>query len=313
MLNLLDEDERPIPSVVCYEGAQKIRGRDAKRRLSETGRGVYGNIVRSPKMYLGGDGVIVDGVERSPVEMVRDVVDHVVEQSRISANARGHELGQVTTAVVTIPVDMDGVRRGALRDAFKMAGVRIVQFVHEPFAALYGLFQREDRNAALRRYDGKVVLVFDWGGGTLDLTLCRVKNGAVVQIKNDGTEEVGGDVFDEAIMNHCCPTKCIWERAWNPLCWYDWNCRKDQSNTGETKPVAHNNTVFAQVLKLVPRHEFESLARKHRSGRMARSMTRWGQFVAMGMAQLTDAAASGTSSRISRCSPASSTIWGSTW
>ena len=51
--------------------------------------------------------------------------------------------------------------------------------------------------------------------------------------------------------------------------------------------MAHNNTVFAQVLKLVPRHEFESLARKHKSGRMARSMTRWGQFVAMGMAQLT--------------------------
>ena len=51
--------------------------------------------------------------------------------------------------------------------------------------------------------------------------------------------------------------------------------------------MAHNNTVFAQVLKLVPRHEFESLARKHTSGRMARSMTRWGQFVAMGMAQLT--------------------------
>ena len=51
--------------------------------------------------------------------------------------------------------------------------------------------------------------------------------------------------------------------------------------------MAHNNTVLAQVLKLVPRHEFESLARKHKSGRMARSMTRWGQFVAMGMAQLT--------------------------
>ena len=51
--------------------------------------------------------------------------------------------------------------------------------------------------------------------------------------------------------------------------------------------MAHNGTVFAQVLKLVPRHEFESLARKHKSGRMSRSMTRWGQFVAMGMAQLT--------------------------
>ena len=50
--------------------------------------------------------------------------------------------------------------------------------------------------------------------------------------------------------------------------------RTDQ-NTGGTKPVAHNNTVFAQVLKLVPRHQFESLARKHKSGRMSRSMTRW--------------------------------------
>ena len=60
--------------------------------------------------------------------------------------------------------------------------------------------------------------------------------------------------------------------------------RKTNRNTGGTKPVAHNNTVLAQVLKLVPRHEFESLARKHKSGRMSRSMTRWSQFVAMGMA-----------------------------
>ena len=51
--------------------------------------------------------------------------------------------------------------------------------------------------------------------------------------------------------------------------------------------MAHNNTVFAQVLKLVPRHQFEKLVRKHKSGRMSRSMTRWNQFVAMGMAQLT--------------------------
>ena len=53
----------------------------------------------------------------------------------------------------------------------------------------------------LRRYDGKLILVFDWGGGTLDLTLCRPMGDMVVQIMNDGTDEVGGDVFDEAIMN----------------------------------------------------------------------------------------------------------------
>jgi putative transposase len=50
--------------------------------------------------------------------------------------------------------------------------------------------------------------------------------------------------------------------------------------------LAHHNTVFSQLLKLVSRHEFESLARKHHRGRKLRKMTRWSQFVSLGMAQL---------------------------
>ena len=50
--------------------------------------------------------------------------------------------------------------------------------------------------------------------------------------------------------------------------------------------MAHNSTIFGQLLKLVPRHELERLASEHKSGRKARKLTRWGQFVAMGMAQL---------------------------
>ena len=50
--------------------------------------------------------------------------------------------------------------------------------------------------------------------------------------------------------------------------------------------VAHNSTIFEQLLKLVPRHDFERLANKRETGRKARKLTRWGQFVAMGMAQL---------------------------
>lgn len=50
--------------------------------------------------------------------------------------------------------------------------------------------------------------------------------------------------------------------------------------------MAHNNTVFSQLLKLVPRHEFETLARQHHEGRKLRQMTRWSQFVSMAMAQL---------------------------
>ena len=50
--------------------------------------------------------------------------------------------------------------------------------------------------------------------------------------------------------------------------------------------MAHHNTVFAQLLKFVPRHEFESLANQHHSGRKLRKMTRWAQFVSMATAQL---------------------------
>ena len=60
------------------------------------------------------------------------------------ATASGRSLDEVTSAVVTIPVDMEGHKRRALRDAFGQAGVRIAQFVHEPFAALYGFFRRGD-------------------------------------------------------------------------------------------------------------------------------------------------------------------------
>ena len=50
--------------------------------------------------------------------------------------------------------------------------------------------------------------------------------------------------------------------------------------------MAHHNTVFAQMLKFIPRHEFESLANQHHCGRKLRKMTRWTQFVAMATAQL---------------------------
>ena len=50
--------------------------------------------------------------------------------------------------------------------------------------------------------------------------------------------------------------------------------------------MAHKHTVFAQLLKIVPRHDFESLAQKHHTGRKLRKMTRWSQFVALGLAQL---------------------------
>jgi molecular chaperone DnaK len=205
-INYLDDEQRPIPSVVCYEGQQKIVGREARERLAQAGLGIQGNIVRSPKVLLGRDSVFIGGTERSPVDIAADVVRHVLQEAK--TGRRGRDLGDISGAVVTIPVDIEGYRRRALRDAFRIAGLNIVQFVHEPLAALYGYFRGQDLQAMLRRYYQKLILVFDWGGGTLDLTLCRPMGDMVVQLMNDGTDEVGGDVFDESIMNRLAQQVC---------------------------------------------------------------------------------------------------------
>lgn len=193
------DNEQPIPSVVSFEGGKVEVGRKAHDKLTSAGLGVQGSTVRSPKTLLGRDELIIDGVRRDPVQMVEYVLDHVrrfVLQTKV-----GRDL-TMERVVATIPVNMEGRRRALLRQAFRQAGMSVVQFVHEPLAALYGhLRSSEGTEDLVRRYNGKLLLVFDWGGGTLDLTLCRVLDGLLVQVANDGTDEVGGDVFDEELRN----------------------------------------------------------------------------------------------------------------
>lgn len=200
-IDIVDPDDGlPFPSVVRYEGARTLVGREAKESLDSIGVGVHGNTVMSPKFLLGDLSVHVGGVERSPIDIVHDVVRHVKTEALRSP--RANALDGVTQAVVTIPVNMTGPRRAALRDAFRRADIGITQFVHEPLAALYGYFRSSSDMAALQRqYNRRYLLVVDWGGGTLDLTLCRLDSGRLTQIRNNGTDDVGGDRFDEAIRN----------------------------------------------------------------------------------------------------------------
>jgi len=195
------EDERPIPSVVSFEGGKVEVGRKAHDKLTSAGLGYKVGTVRSPKTLLGREEQLIDGVRRDPVKMVEHVLDHVRRFVLQTKESREQKL-VMDRVVATIPVNMEGHRRALLRQAFRQAGMSVVQFVHEPLAALYGyLRMSEGTSDLIRRYDGKLLLVFDWGGGTLDLTLCRVLNGLLVQVANDGTEEVGGDVFDEELRN----------------------------------------------------------------------------------------------------------------
>lgn len=188
------DDQRPHPSVVWYRGTETIVGRKAKQALGGRVTGASGEFVRSPKTLLGSPhGITAGGVTRRPADIASDILKFLREDA-LDRNYDGQEFER---AVVSIPVTMRGAARKELRQAALSAGITIDQFIHEPLAALYGHLR--GNGASLDEVAGlenQLLLVFDWGGGTLDLTLCRVKHGVLVQIANLGDSTIGGDQFD---------------------------------------------------------------------------------------------------------------------
>ena len=193
---------RPHPSVIWYRGSDIVVGREARQNMDVTESGVPAGFIRSPKMSLRREGpIFVDGRRVEPTDAVAEVLKHLKADAAVArGSAPGHDLAR---AVFTMPVDFGGPERRALREAARKAGIGVVQFVHEPVAALYAyLRSRPDLGRELARLEGRSILVFDWGGGTLDLTVCRVTGGAIMQVRNLGDNEVGGDKFDERLRNH---------------------------------------------------------------------------------------------------------------
>jgi molecular chaperone DnaK len=199
VISFTDRD-RPHPSVVHYAASNVICGTKAKLKIEQSDSGVQGSTVKGPKKYLGSDVINVGGVNKNPKDVVSDLIRYLKEHA---LDEDEEKIADLQYAVVTIPVAMDGRGRRALREAFLNADIHIEAFVHEPLAALYGYYRGlPDMELELRRNEGKMTLVFDWGGGTLDLTLCQIKNGAISQIINRGNNKVGGDYLDEIILTH---------------------------------------------------------------------------------------------------------------
>jgi molecular chaperone DnaK len=202
MTSLVNEDtDRPHPSVIWYRGAETVVGQAARENLDLTEAGAPPGFVRSPKMLLRREGpIFVDGRPIEATDVVAEVLRHIKSDAAQSREGvPGHNLSQ---AIMTIPVDFGGPERRALRQAANKSGIGVVQFVHEPVAALYAYFRSKENMAQeLARLEGRSVLVFDWGGGTLDLTLCRIQGGSIMQAINLGDNDVGGDQFDERLRN----------------------------------------------------------------------------------------------------------------
>lgn len=195
-----DDTGRPHPSVVRYEGDRVVCGKKARDKLEQLGVGVLGDTVRGPKKLISSETINVEGRLMTPVEVIGDYIRYLIDDAR---NNDPDQIADLTRAVVTIPVAMDGRGRSTLREALLSAGVYVDLFVHEPLAALYCYFRDQEKfEETIRSYDGRLILVFDWGGGTLDLTLCKVVDGALVQVLNRGNNLVGGDYLDEAILTY---------------------------------------------------------------------------------------------------------------
>jgi hypothetical protein len=195
------EDRRPHPSTVWYRAGSVIVGREARQHLESASEAIAGAFVTSPKRLLRKDAPVeIDGSAMDP----RDIAAEVLKFLRDDASSPNHGAAARTLdrAVMTIPVDLDGEGRRRLRDAARKAGIAVEQFVHEPLAALYGwLRSQADYASKLAHLEGRRVLVFDWGGGTLDLTLCLIRGRKMIQLANRGDNDVGGDFFDEVIRN----------------------------------------------------------------------------------------------------------------
>ena len=93
--------------------------------------------------------------------------------------------GELNSAVFTVPVNFNGKARKELRKSAREAGIEISTFIHEPFAAVVAYYFSKwgnDISRVVRELDNlnnNYLLTFDWGGGTLDITVAQINDGKI--------------------------------------------------------------------------------------------------------------------------------------
>ncbi|HET6769442.1 MAG TPA: Hsp70 family protein, partial [Chitinophagaceae bacterium] len=162
----------------------------------------------------------------------------------------------VTKAVITVPAYFNDAQRQATRDAGKLAGLDVLRIVNEPTAAslAYGLGMRNDET--------KTVAVYDFGGGTFDISILRISNGIFEVLSTNGDTYLGGDDFDQAIVKYWINQKGIKEEE---LIIHKSLAQELRLKAEEAKKHLSSDTIFkgeagGEQLEL-SRNEFESLIR----------------------------------------------------
>lgn len=188
----------PHPSVVWYRAnGDVIAGAQAKKQIA-TLDGIEGNrFYTGIKRKLGQSFANEHfGKEIRTYKIAAEIFKMLKQDASV------HHSTDLQEATVTIPIGFDGIKRKAIRQAADLAGIKICNFIHEPFAAIMGYLHRPDTQLTLQDIEDEVILVFDWGGGTLDITLVQVKNQHIQEIATGNLPDRAGEDFDKYIQNH---------------------------------------------------------------------------------------------------------------
>jgi molecular chaperone DnaK len=202
-----EEGSRLTPSVVAWDDKGEVLVGQIARRQAITNPE---NTIYSAKRFVGRRfEEITDETKRIPYKVVRgpngeamfEVRGKRVSPPEVSAKVLGKlkraaedYLGEkVTEAVITVPAYFNDAQRQATKDAGKIAGLDVKRIVNEPTAAAlaYGLDKKKD----------ELIAVYDFGGGTFDISILEVGENVVEVVSTNGDTHLGGDDIDLRIMD----------------------------------------------------------------------------------------------------------------
>ena len=179
------EGNRTTPSVVAFKNGERIVGDAAKRQLITNKDTVY-----SIKRLMGTDKkVTLEGKEYTPQEISAMILTY------LKSYAEAYLGEKVEKAVITVPAYFNDAQRQATKDAGKIAGLDVVRIINEPTASALAFGSDKETSKEQK------ILVYDLGGGTFDVSILDIADGTFEVLSTNGDTHLGGDDFDEAIIN----------------------------------------------------------------------------------------------------------------
>ncbi len=181
------EGNRTTPSIVGFaKNGERLVGETAKRQAITNPT----RTISSIKREMGSShNVEIDGKTYTPQDISAMIL------GKLKTDAEAYLGEKVTRAVITVPAYFTDSQKQATKDAGKIAGLEVERIINEPTAAAlaYGL----DKDDSSHK-----IFVYDLGGGTFDVSILELGDGVFEVLATNGNNKLGGDDFDEIIVNH---------------------------------------------------------------------------------------------------------------